>query len=111
MNLAHIIDGHPTDHVAIITRGVETTYGQLRDRVARLRGGLAALGIGAGDRVALLCSNGSYFVETYLAALGLGAVIVPLNPQSPGGSPVIASRHPVPAANRQSSAPVAASSA
>jgi long-chain acyl-CoA synthetase len=83
VNLAHIIDGHPSDHVAIITRGVETTYGQLRDRVARLRGGLAALGIGAGDRVALLCSNGSYFVETYLAALGLGAVIVPLNPQSP----------------------------
>jgi long-chain acyl-CoA synthetase len=83
VNLAHIIDGHPSDHVAIITRGVETTYGQLRDRVARLRGGLAALGIGAGDRVVLLCSNGPYFVEAYLAALGLGAVIVPLNPQSP----------------------------
>ena len=83
MNLAHIIDGHPADHVAIITRGVEITYGQLRDRVARLRGGLAALGIDAGDRVALLCSNGPCFVETYLAALGLGAVIVPLNPQSP----------------------------
>lgn len=83
MNLAHIIDGHPSDQVAIITRGVETTYGQLRDRVARVRGGLAALGIGAGDRVALLCGNGPYFVEIYLAALGLGAAIVPLNPQSP----------------------------
>jgi long-chain acyl-CoA synthetase len=83
VNLAHIIDGHPDDHVAIISRGVETTYGQLRDRVARLRGGLAALGIGAGDRVVLLCGNGRHFVETYLAALGLGVVIVPLNPQSP----------------------------
>jgi long-chain acyl-CoA synthetase len=83
VNLAHIIDGHPADHVALISRGVETTYGKLRDEVARVRGGLAALGVGEGDRVALLCGNGRYFVETYLAALGLGAVVVPLNPQSP----------------------------
>jgi long-chain acyl-CoA synthetase len=83
VNLAHIIDGHAPDHVAIINRGVETTYGQLGDRVARVRGGLAKLGVQQGDRVALLCGNGLYFVETYLAVLGLGAVAVPLNPQSP----------------------------
>ena len=83
MNLAHIIDGHPDDHVAIICRGTETTYGQLREQVARVRGGLAGLGIGSGDRIALLCGNGLPFVETYLAALGLGAVVVPMNPQSP----------------------------
>ncbi|HEX3089494.1 MAG TPA: AMP-binding protein [Ilumatobacteraceae bacterium] len=83
MNLAHIIDGHAPDHVAIISRGVETTYGQLRDQVARVRGGLAKLGIGEGDRIALLCGNGLCFVETYLAAVGLGAVVVPMNPQSP----------------------------
>ena len=83
MNLAHIIDGHAPDRVAIINRGVETTYGQLRDNVARVRGGLAALGVAQGDRVALLCGNGLSFVETYLAALGLGAVVVPMNPQSP----------------------------
>lgn len=83
MNLADIIDGHPAEHVAIINRGVETTYGQLRDDVAKVRGGLANLGVGAGDRVALLCGNGLCFVETYLAVLGLGAVVVPLNPQSP----------------------------
>ena len=83
MNLAHLIDDHPADHVAIISRGVETTYGQLRDDVARVRGGLSRIGVARGDRVALLCGNGLYFVETYLAVLGLGAVIVPLNPQSP----------------------------
>ena len=83
VNLAHIIDGHTDDHVAIISRGIETTYGQLRDQVARVRGGLAKLGVVSGDRVALLCGNGRYFVETYLAVLGLGAVTVPLNPQSP----------------------------
>jgi long-chain acyl-CoA synthetase len=83
VNLAHLIDDHPTDQVAIISRGVETTYGQLRDDVARVRGGLSRIGVARGDRVALLCGNSLYFVETYLALLGLGAVIVPLNPQSP----------------------------
>jgi long-chain acyl-CoA synthetase len=88
VNLAHIIDGHPPEHVAIISRGVETTYEQLTDDVAKVRGGLSKLGVGSGDRVALLCGNSLYFVEIYLAALGIGAVVVPLNPQSP--SPEIA---------------------
>ncbi len=83
MNLAHIIDPHPADRVAIISRGRPTTYGTLRDQVAHLRGGLARLGVTKGDRVALLCSNGRYFVDGYLATLGLGAIAVPLNPASP----------------------------
>jgi long-chain acyl-CoA synthetase len=83
LNLAHIIDGHEADHVAVISRGIETTYGQLGEHVARVRGGLTRLGVGRGDRVAIICGNGLYFVETYLAVLGIGAVIVPLNPQSP----------------------------
>ncbi len=83
MNLAHIIDPHPADKVAIISRGRPTTYGALRDQVEHVRGGLVALGVTKGDRIALLCSNGRYFVDLYLAALGLGAVTVPLNPTSP----------------------------
>ena len=83
MNLAHIIDDHDAQKVALISRGRETTYGSLRDQVAHVRGGLAGLGVGAGDRVALLCGTGRYFVISYLATLGLGAVTVPLNPTSP----------------------------
>ena len=83
MNLAHIIDPHPSEHVAIYSRGRPTTYGVLRDQVAHLRGGLVRLGVGRGDSVALLCSNGRYFVDLYLAVLGVGAVAVPLNPTSP----------------------------
>jgi long-chain acyl-CoA synthetase len=83
VNLAHIIDEHDADTVALISRGGDTTYGALRDQVAHLRGGLADVGIGPGDRVALLCGNGCAFVVAYLAALGLGAVTVPLNPTSP----------------------------
>ena len=83
MNLAQIIEPHDADSIALISRGRATTYGGLRDQVAHLRGGLARLGVGRGDRVALLCSNGRFFVDTYLATIGLGAVAVPLNPLSP----------------------------
>jgi long-chain acyl-CoA synthetase len=83
MNLASIIDDHPEDSIALIHRGRPTTFGQLRDQVDRLRGGFASLGVRDGDRVALLCSNSDHFVIAYYAALGLGAVVVPLNPLSP----------------------------
>jgi long-chain acyl-CoA synthetase len=83
VNVAHVVDGHDADAVALISRNHQITYGELRDQVDRMRGGLAGLGIGAGDRVALLCGNGHPFVIAYLATVGLGAVVAPLNPGSP----------------------------
>ncbi len=83
MNLASIIEPHPAQAVALISRGQTTTYGELREQVANVRGGLLQQGIGAGDRVALIVSNGRPFVVSYLAVLGIGAVAVPLNPTSP----------------------------
>lgn len=83
MNLASIIDDHPVDSVALISRGQTTTYGELRDQIDHLRGGFASIGVQRGDRIALLCSNGPHFAICYFAALGLGAVTVPLNPLSP----------------------------
>ncbi|MCB9392635.1 MAG: AMP-binding protein [Acidimicrobiaceae bacterium] len=69
--------------MALISRSRPTTYGALREQVAHLRGGLAELGVQRGDRVVLLCGNGRHFVIGYLATIGLGAVVVPLNPTSP----------------------------
>jgi long-chain acyl-CoA synthetase len=83
MNLANIIESHPSDATALISRGKETTYQALREQVAHLRGGFTELGIGRGDPVALLAANGRFFVVSYLALLGIGAVVVPLNPSSP----------------------------
>ena len=83
MNLASIVDPHPADAVALISRGRATTYGQLRDQVAGLRGGLAGLGLEPGDRVAIVAANNWYFVVSYLAVLGVGCVAVPINPSSP----------------------------
>lgn len=84
MNLATILDGAPDDAVAVISRGRTTTYGELRRQVASLRGGFASLGLEPGDRLGIACGNNWYFVVSYLAALGLGLVVVPLNPSAPG---------------------------
>jgi long-chain acyl-CoA synthetase len=83
VNLASIVVGHPDDAVALIGRGERTTYGELRAEADRVRAGLVGLGLEPGDRVALLCANTKLFVVGYLAALGAGCVVVPLNPQSP----------------------------
>jgi long-chain acyl-CoA synthetase len=83
VNLATIIDGHPDDAVAVVSRGEPTTYGDLRAQVAELRGGFTRLGVEPGDRVAIVAANNWFFVVSYLAALGVGATAVPLNPASP----------------------------
>lgn len=83
MNLASIIEPHPDDATALISRGRITTYGELRAQVGGLRAGLIGLGIDPGDRIGIVCANNWYFVASYLAVLGAGAVAVPLNPLSP----------------------------
>jgi long-chain acyl-CoA synthetase len=83
VNLATIIEGHPDDACALISRGKPTDYGTLRRQVAGLRTGLIGLGLQPGDRVAIMSGNNRYFVVSYLAALGAGLVAVPLNPTNP----------------------------
>lgn len=48
-------------------------------RVARVASGLQGLGVGEGDRVAILSDNSGRFLEFYFAALWAGAIAVPLN--------------------------------
>jgi long-chain acyl-CoA synthetase len=84
VNLASVVGPHAADTVALLTDGGQAmTYGDLRDDVARLRGGLRELGVQRGDRVALALPNSPDFVAVYLAVLGVGAIAVPLNPSSP----------------------------
>src|SRR5204862_2035368 len=83
VNLASIIESHPDTAVAAISRGRKTTYGQLREQVAQVRGVLVEAGVRRGDRVAIVAANNIAFVVTYFAVLGVGAVAVPLNPTSP----------------------------
>jgi long-chain acyl-CoA synthetase len=54
------------------------SWADLDDQIRKLRGGLAKLGIGAGDRVAILAENGPHWIVMDQAVLGLGGVVVPL---------------------------------
>ncbi|MDX2000350.1 MAG: acyl-CoA synthetase [Thermoanaerobaculia bacterium] len=55
------------------------TYAELFAAARRVAGGFAARGLGRGDRIAFFLGNRPEFVIAYLAALELGAVVVPMN--------------------------------
>ena len=67
------------DRTAIVFEGLRFTYLQLQDRVVRLSNALAGLGVGKGDRVAVMHVNCHQTAEIYFAAARLDAVFVPLN--------------------------------
>jgi len=75
--------GHSQDRAAVIAENeaghVETvSYGELRQRVARLAAGLHALSIRRGDRVGLLMEMGVEASVSLLAISWLGAIAAPL---------------------------------
>ncbi|MCL2448858.1 MAG: long-chain fatty acid--CoA ligase, partial [Polyangiaceae bacterium] len=55
-----------------------TTYGEFGRQVDRLRAGLAARGIKAGDRVAMIADNRVEWAVAAYACYGLGAAYVPM---------------------------------
>jgi long-chain acyl-CoA synthetase len=55
------------------------TFRELDRRSDAMAAGLAARGVGPGDRLGLLCPNGRDFVVAYLGSLKAGATLVPLN--------------------------------
>ena len=71
---------------ALVCNHTRLTYLELDQLVGRLAAGWHALGLNAGDRVALLLSNRIEFVLCLLAATRLGAITVPLSvrEQTPG---------------------------
>ena len=64
---------------AIVFEGKRLTYEELQERVNRLANALSDLGVGRGDRVAIMQVNCNQLVETYFAAAMLDAIFVPLN--------------------------------
>ena len=63
--------------------GRSVTYAELDESAARAAAILKARGIGAGDRVAILCRHRIAFFELLFACARLGAVLVPLNWRMP----------------------------
>ena len=54
------------------------TYAELEDNSARICGGLAALGLGKGDRIAYLGKNSELYFTLFFAAARMGVVMVPV---------------------------------
>ncbi|MFI6210327.1 amino acid adenylation domain-containing protein, partial [Streptomyces sp. NPDC051041] len=69
--------------VAVRWDGGTRTYRQLDERANRLAARLASLGVGPGDRVALLMERSPQVVTATLAVLKAGAAYVPLDARLP----------------------------
>ena len=65
--------------LALICGEERLSYADLDARVAEVAGGLRALGVEKGDRVAMVLGNSVEFVVVLFALARLGAVSVPLN--------------------------------
>ncbi len=75
----HLFRGKDADATAIVHASelreqAELTWGELREQVVRIAGGLRALGVGRGDRVAAYVPNIPEAVAAFLATASLGAV-------------------------------------
>jgi long-chain acyl-CoA synthetase len=71
---------------ALVCGPERLTYRELEAAVERCAAGLKAVGVGKGDRVAMLLGNGIPFPVVLFAALRIGAIAVPLSvrEQTPG---------------------------
>lgn len=73
------VERFPDAEAIVGGNGERITYRALNERVGRVAAGLAARGLSAGDRIALLIGNDLTFVIALLAAVRLNAITVPLN--------------------------------
>jgi fatty-acyl-CoA synthase len=67
------------DRPAVVCGEVREKYRTFGERVNRLANALAGLGVGKGDRVAILSPNCHRFLESFYGVTAIGAVLVPLN--------------------------------
>ena len=73
-----------SDKPLVSAGDVTWTYAQTAAAAAQMAGTLHAAGIGAGDRVAIICSNRIELISLLLGCGWLGAVAVPINVASRG---------------------------
>lgn len=67
------------DRTAYIDEGDEYTFNSVYEGAARAAATLAAHGLGPGSRILIALSDGIDFVHTFLGALRIGAVAIPVN--------------------------------
>jgi long-chain acyl-CoA synthetase len=69
-----------TNKAAIKTKDREITYAELTTLTRSLGSNLRKAGIGFGDHITLMLPNIPEFIISYMATIGIGATIVPVNP-------------------------------
>jgi acyl-CoA synthetase (AMP-forming)/AMP-acid ligase II len=69
---------------AVVDGPTRLTWKHVADRVSRLAGALAALGLEPGDTVAVIADNSLAVLELYFAAPAAGLVLLPLNTRLAG---------------------------
>jgi acyl-CoA synthetase (AMP-forming)/AMP-acid ligase II len=67
------------DGLGVICQGHRFTYSQILERVFTQANELITMGVGVGERVAIVHKNCHRFLEAYYAVSAIGAVLVPVN--------------------------------
>ncbi len=73
------VERTPDRECIVVLGGARVTYQEVWGRAARVAGGLAAMGVGRGDRVANRHGNSLEWCLAFWGTLMAGAVVVPVN--------------------------------
>jgi len=68
------------DKLALVYKGQKETFPELLNKVQRLMTSFQTLGMKKGEKLAIYLPNCPQYIYAYLAALGLGVTVVPLDP-------------------------------
>ena len=83
LNMGEILRVHARKHPRKMAlkdwRGKALTYPELESRTNRLANGLLDMGLGKGDRIAVMLYNCAEFIEIYCALAKIGVVAVPVS--------------------------------
>ncbi|HMZ21285.1 MAG TPA: AMP-binding protein, partial [Blastocatellia bacterium] len=73
------VDQSPNNEAVVEVGGERINYRELWDRAARVAGGLKAMGVERGDRVAIQLGNGLAWCVAFWGIQLVGAIAVPVN--------------------------------
>ena len=67
------------DKRAVVCEGKSRTWREFNHRINKIARTLAAVGVGKGDKIAILAGNSIEYLETFMGGLRAGACVVPLS--------------------------------
>lgn len=70
------------DRTAVVCDGSRISFAEVNQRANQMANALSSLGVGKGDRVAMMQVNCLEYLEVYFAAAKIGAIFAPLNYRS-----------------------------